>query len=78
VTHYPPIVDRHLYAGCLSGQLPAEALSTADRDRLVRLLHRRGWTDTQIAVHTSMTTYTTVRIRSRLGLSPNDAQKGAA
>lgn len=78
MTHRPPIVDRHLYAGCLGGQIPAEALSPPDRDRLVRLLHRRGWTDTQIAVHTFMTTYTTARIRSRLRLAPNSEQRGAA
>jgi hypothetical protein len=55
----------------LNGDWPAEALSTADRARLVRILHKRGWTDVEIAVHTRMTTYTTGRIRARLGLAPN-------
>lgn len=66
------------YRACLDGLAPAEVLPAADRERLVWVLHRRGWTDLEIASHTSMTTYTTARIRSRLGLEPNHAQRGAA
>lgn len=74
----PPITNQHAYTACLSGQLPAEALPTTDREQLIRVLHRRGWTDVEIAVHTSMTTYTTARIRSRIRLSPNHEKRGAA
>lgn len=78
MSRLPPSTNRRLWQGCVSGQIPAERLPTDDRERLVRLLHRRGWTDSQIGQHCSMTTYTTARIRSRLGLGPNEAQKGAA
>lgn len=74
----PPLTDRLLYISCLAGKSPAEELSAVDRERLLRSLHARGWTDTQIAVHTLTTLYTTARIRSRMGLSSNVAQKGAA
>lgn len=74
----PPITNQRRWKGCLSGQIPAEQLPTLEREHLVRLLHRRGWTDLQIAVHTRMTLYTTVRIRERLGLSANHDERGAA
>ncbi|PXY27414.1 hypothetical protein [Prauserella muralis] len=54
---------------CWAGQLPAELLLTKDRERLVTDLWAAGWTDLEIAVHTRMTTYTTGRIRDRLGLA---------
>jgi hypothetical protein len=60
-----------LYRACRLGRDPAEALSTEDRERLVDELHRLGWSDTQIAEHTRMSTYTTVRIRERLMLPAN-------
>lgn len=74
----PPITNQHAYTACLSGQLPAESLPTTDRERLIQVLHGRGWTDVEIAVHTSMTTYTLARIRNRIGLTANVAQKGVA
>jgi hypothetical protein len=67
-----------LYQACLAGRLPAEELPTYLRARLVARLHSQGWTDLEVAVHTRMTLYTTVRIRERLGLSSNAHQKGAA
>lgn len=74
----PPITHRVLYFACLYGIEPAESLPTADRARLVARLHRLGWTDSEIAEHTFMSTYTTARIRNRLGLSPNESTRGAA
>jgi hypothetical protein len=72
----------HLYAAALAGHEPAEALTTSDRRRLVAQLHRAGWTDADIAVHTALTTYTAARIRDGLDLPPNTAEaaatKGAA
>jgi hypothetical protein len=67
-----------LYQLCLDGARPAEELPAYLRDRLITRLHGEGWTDVEIAVHTYMTLYTTVRIRNRLGLSPNAAERGAA
>lgn len=76
--HRLPLVNPVLYRRCLDGHEPAEALSTLDRWHLVLILHNRGWTDVQIAAHTRMSTYTTARIRSRIGLKPNATWKGAA
>jgi hypothetical protein len=59
------------YTLALEGELPAEALSTADRGRLVRTLWRQGWTDRQVAEHSRMTDYTAARIRVRWGLAQN-------
>jgi hypothetical protein len=67
-----------LYRACLDGQLPAEELPAYLRERLVTRLHGYGWADVEIAVHCRMTTYTTARIRSRIGLSPNTAIKEVA
>lgn len=58
-------------ADCWAGRMPAEALERTWRDQLVFELVAAGWTDLQIAVHTRMSTYTTVRIRERLGLATN-------
>lgn len=60
------------------GEIPAEALSTREREALVRKLHGLGWTDVEIATHTRMTTYTTVRIRGRLGLVANAQRREEA
>lgn len=57
-----------LFALCRKGQAPAEALCTEDRERLLRLLWKRGWSVTEIASHTKLTPYTTARILDRLGL----------
>lgn len=73
-----PGVRGRLYQTCLAGRAPAEELPTHLRERLLTRLHGEGWTDLQIAVHTYMTLYTTVRIRERLGLSANHSQKGVA
>lgn len=51
------------YRAALSGELPAEILSPADRGALMRALVGRGWTDQQIADHTRWTLYTVRRIR---------------
>lgn len=71
---------RQHYLAALAGEIPAEALPTHVRHRLVARLHRSGWTDVEIATHTRMTTYTTARIRAGLGLAPNQPRsvKGAA
>lgn len=67
-----------LFRACLAGDLPAEELPTDLREQLVTYLHQQGWTDLEIAIHCRMSTYTTGRIRSRIGLRSNDTQKGAA
>lgn len=64
-------------AACV-GEMPAEALSTRDREDLVWQLHELGWSDVEIATHTHMTTFTTARIRARLGLAPHDQKANAA
>lgn len=65
-------IERPLqYAAALAGREVAEALTPPDRAGLVRELHRRGWTDVEIAQHTRMTTFTAAEIRGRLGLLPN-------
>ncbi|MEV6879694.1 hypothetical protein [Amycolatopsis sp. NPDC051128] len=74
-----PLARARLIAACRRGDEPAELLSAADRARLVRWFWRLGWTDVEIAQHTSMTTYTTGRIRARLGLAAHPTStKGAA
>jgi hypothetical protein len=65
------ITDEVAWWMAMDGDLPAEALRPLDRQALVLILHQRGWTDVEIAAHTRMTTYTTGRIRARLGLAPN-------
>lgn len=67
----PPRSEQQLWLRCCFGLEPAELLDTQDREDLVAELWGRGWTDTQIATHTRMTTYTTGRIRHRLQLPPN-------
>lgn len=76
----PGARDPLLYRACLTGREPAEALCAHDRHRLVAELHRLGWDDHVIAVHTRMTTYTTARIRAGLDLLPNrqSNQRGVA
>lgn len=59
------------WSRAVRGELPAEVLTVRDREDLFAELHERGWTDRQIAEHTSTTTYTTTRILERLGLAPN-------
>lgn len=63
---------------CLAGKLPAEVLTTEDREHLVHTLWKRGWTDAEIASYTLMSTYTTERIRSRLKLAAHRPVEGAA
>lgn len=65
------ITDEVAWWMAMDGNLPAEALRPLDRHVLVLVLHQKGWTDVEIAAHTRMTTYTTGRIRARLGLAPN-------
>lgn len=67
-----------LRQACLRGEMPAEVLTTEDREHLVHTLWKRGWTDAEIASHTLMTTYTTARIRSRLKLAAHRTVEGAA
>lgn len=64
----------HRVAECLAGRLPAEALPAAERDRVVAQLVREGLSDVSIAARLRQTTYTTARIRERLGLAPNTVQ----
>jgi hypothetical protein len=60
------------YAAVLRGEAPAEALATSHRERLVtHLVTKVGMSDQAIADLTRMTTYTTARIRNRLGLPAN-------
>jgi hypothetical protein len=68
----PPYVsdlDRSAYASAARGHLPAEALPTRLRWRLVAALHRMGWTDVEVAEWTRMTPYTAGRIREGMGQS---------
>ena len=69
----PPGVrsGRLLWEACCAGREPAEALDPRDREDLVAGLVEHGWTDVEIAVHTHMSTYTTARIRDRIGARPN-------
>jgi len=68
-----------LIAACRRGDVPAELLDTADRERLVRWFWNLRWTDVEIATRTHMTTYTTARIRERLGLAAHPTStRGAA
>lgn len=60
-----PLARRRLYDRCRAGQEPAELLDPADRARLVRELAAEGLTDTEIAAHTHMSTYTAWRIRTQ-------------
>lgn len=73
--HAPAPHVRHAkspkWQACVRGDLPAEALPQRDREHLVTQLHTAGWSDTDIAAHTRMSTYTTARIRDRLALPPN-------
>lgn len=62
------VVSPYLFSLCRKGRVPAEALCPADRDRLLRLLWKRGWTVAEIAVHTRTSTYTVGRILERLDL----------
>lgn len=66
-----PRALRKLFDQCRGGVLPAEILPAYARDWLVHELHGMGWSDVEIATHTRMSTYTTGRIRDRLGLEPN-------
>lgn len=67
-----------MWAACCAGREPAESLDPRDREDLVAALLERGWSDTQIAVLTRMSTYTTARIRVRLGLAANTLVEVAA
>lgn len=73
--HAVEVGGRRLYNAAREGREPAEILDQAERWALVRELHAAGWDDGRIAVHTRMSTYTTVRIRDGLGLvCHSDAQ----
>lgn len=67
-----------MYRECRAGREPAESLPTYAREWLVHELWTNGWTDAEIAAWTRMTTYTTARIRERLGLAVNMIIKGVA
>lgn len=66
-----------LWGACYRGDLPAELLPTRDREALLSELHGAGWTDVEIATHTRLTTYTTGRIRARLGLAAHQRKAAA-
>ena len=72
-----PISRARLQIECWKGELPAEVLTTVEREHLVYELWLDGWTDVEIATHTRMTTYTTGRIRARLGLAAHPARERA-
>lgn len=70
-----PVTGRAAYRACLAGERPAEALEPSMRERLVAELHHRGWSDSEIAAHTRLQTYTVGRICDRLQLKPNSSNK---
>jgi len=53
-------------------------LTRGERDLLLFELWAKGWTDREISVHMKQTTYTTCRIRTRLGLAARSASQEAA
>lgn len=63
--------ERELFRQAVAGLLPAEALPTHLRWRLVADLHRAGLTDVEIAERTLMSTYTACRIREGMSLRVN-------
>jgi hypothetical protein len=63
---------------CRLGKEPAEALPRFARDWLVHELWSCGWTDLDISTLTRMSTYTTARIRERLGLTANTIKEKTA
>lgn len=67
--------NRDRWEGCCRGTYPAEVLSTRDREDLITELHALGWTDVEIAEHCMLSTYTTARIRDRLGITPNQGRR---
>lgn len=74
-----PRASQWIWVACIEGREPAESLPTKDREDLIfYLVHDQKWTDLQVAVHTRMTTATTVRIRERLGLAPNHSTTNTA
>jgi hypothetical protein len=73
-----PFTQPLLLAACWAGQEPAELLTRGERDLLLFDLWRKGWTDREIGVHMKQTTYTTCRIRTRLGLEARQASQEAA
>lgn len=80
----PPLVRisyTRILTACWNGELPAELLERGDRDQLIYELWKAGWTDAEVAAHTRLSTYTSARIRERLGLSvhvPHWKEHGAA
>lgn len=65
------------YRAALDGREVAEALTPTDRARLVATLHRRGWSDQEIAVHCRMSLFVAAEIRERLGLRRPDVLPAA-
>ncbi|MBN9739535.1 hypothetical protein DMP23_00175 [Amycolatopsis sp. A1MSW2902] len=65
-------------SACCRGEIPADALDTRDRETVVARLHAAGLTDTEIAEATRLTTYTTGRIRARLGLAAHERKRAHA
>jgi DNA-binding NarL/FixJ family response regulator len=61
-------VDAEHARRCLRGELLGDELTTTARELVVAWLHARGLSDTEIAERARLSTYTTFRIRSRLGL----------
>lgn len=75
----PETSDPALVDACRRGHEPAELLTTSEREHLVFDLWAAGWNDLEVASHTRMTTYTTGRIRARLGLAAHPTStRGAA
>ncbi|PWK81681.1 hypothetical protein C8D88_11692 [Lentzea atacamensis] len=73
-----PATSPLVLAACWAGREPAERLTRGERDLLFFDLWRRGWSDLEIAVHMKESTYTTCRIRERLGLEARRPSQEAA
>ena len=65
----------HRYALALAGEVAAEALTTADRGRLLWTLYGGGMSVEEIAAHTRSTPYTVERILHRIARSGTPAPR---
>lgn len=73
-----PATNPVVLAACWAGREPSELLTRGERDLLLFDLWMKGWTDLEMSVHMKQSTYTTCRIRERLGLEARRPSEEAA